>query len=324
MDRHIAAVEDAMHTPPVVVGVDDSADARSAVLWAAHEAVLADAPLLIVHSPRPPSPGMPAGYLEAALRASDDVGRVMLESSVALARANEPDVVVSGLLGHADPARALIDVSARARLLVLGSRSAAMGEMSMLSSTRVMVSGHSYCPVLLLGPVSTFSPPQAISRIVVGAGSTRAGRAAVAFAAAEAVRRNVCLHLLRLRKASQPAAGEGDRGRAAAQAEDELATDIATLRREHPGLAVVAEVARGEAAETLPSYSDSRTILVVGCHHSDDHWSTRLGPVATSVVHRNRGPVIVVGHDQSFRARPEPAFSSSYPLGSAGSTPALR
>jgi hypothetical protein len=296
-----------MQSSPVVVGVDDSADARSAVLWAAHEAVLADAPLLIVHSPRLPSPATPIGYLEAALRASDDVGRVVLESSVALARANQPGVVVSGLLSHSDPAQALIDVSAEAHLLVLGSRTAPMGELSMLSSKRVLVSAHSYCPVLLLGPVSTFSPPGAVSRIVVGAGTTRAGRAAVAFAATEAVRRDVALHLVRLENPSAPS----DQDRPAGQVEDALRAEISRVRREHPGLAVVAEVAHGEAAEILPSYSDGRTILVVGCHSSDDHWSTRLGPVATSVVHRNRGPVIVVGHHRSFRAGPVSASSSS-------------
>jgi nucleotide-binding universal stress UspA family protein len=156
--------------------------------------------------------------------------------------------------------------------------------------------------VLLLGPVSTFSPPGAVSRIVVGAGTATARRPAVAFAAAEAARRDVTLHLLRLESASIP----HDPDRSARQAEDELTAEAARLRREHPGLVVVAEVVRGEAAEVLPSYSDARTILVVGCHSSDDHWSTRLGPVATSVVHRNRGPVIVVGHHRNLPVGADP------------------
>jgi hypothetical protein len=288
-----------MTMPPVVVGVDDSVDARSAVLWAAEEAMLVGTSLLVVHSPVLPL-SAPAGHLVAALRASDDVGRTVLDSAIALAQVSQPQVAVKGLLSHADPVQALIDVSAEAQLVVLGARTA-VGDMSMLSSKRVMVSAHAYCPVLLLGPVSTFSPPSMVSRIVVGAGTTRAGRAAAAFAVAEAARRNVPLHLVRLERSGQPASpaaagASSEMPEYRSRAEEELAEEAASLRRERPGLVVVAELARGEPAEVLPAYSDSSTILVVGCHHSDDHWSTRLGPVATSMVHRNRGPVVVVGH----------------------------
>ncbi len=185
-----------MTMPPVVVGVDDSVDARSAVLWAAEEAMLAETSLLVVHSPTLPM--STAGHLGAALRASDDVGHSVLDSAIALALASQPRLLVRGLLSHADPIQALIDVSAEAQLVVLGARTAPSGDLSMLSSKRVVVSAHAHCPVLLLGPVSTFSPPSLVSRIVVGAGATRAGRAAVAFAAAEAGRRDVPLHLLRL------------------------------------------------------------------------------------------------------------------------------
>ena len=286
-----------MTTPSVVVGVDDSADARSAVLWAVREAALARTSLLVVHSPQLPLATVPAGHLNAVLRASDDTGRSVLDAAISVARACEPEVRVRGLLSHAGAAQALIDVSAEAQLLVLGSRTAPMGDLSLLSSRRVMVSVHAHCPVLLLGPVATFSPAGEVSRIVVGAVTTPAGQAAVAFAAAEAARRDVALHLLRL----EDAARAGTRA-ASGQAEDELAGQAARIRWEYPDLAVVAEVARGEAAEILPSYSDSRTILVVGCHHSDDHWSTRLGPVATSVVHRNRGAVVVVGYAHDFQA----------------------
>lgn len=309
--------------PPVVVGVDDSPDARSAVLWAVQEAALAQTSLLVVHSPQLPPATVPAGHLSAALRASDDMGYSVVDAAIALARANQPGVSVKGLLSHANPAQALIDVSAEAQLLVLGSRSATMGEMSLLSSKRATASAHSHCPVLLLGPVSTFSPPSLVGRVVVGAADTRAGHAAVAFAAAEAVRRNVTLQLLRIEAPSprpaapsSPTVAPAEPQGPSRQARDELAAAAAGISRKHPGLAVVTTIASGEAAEILPSYSDSATILVVGCHHSDDHWSTRLGPVATSVVHRNRGAVVVVGHARDHQFRPETA-PAAYRLGLA-------
>jgi nucleotide-binding universal stress UspA family protein len=299
-----------MTMQPVVVGVDDSADARSAVLWAVQEAALAQTSLLVVHSPQLPPSTVPAGHLSAALRACDDVGYSVLDSAVALARAVQPGVVVKALLSHADPAQALIDVSAEAQLLVLGSRSASMGEISLLSSKRVTVSAHSHCPVLLLGPVSTFRPPSLVGRIVVGAANTRAGRAAVAFAATEAVSRQVPLHLLRLEAPglgapSSPIPAPADPVGPSGLVQEELTAEVAEIRRRYPGIAVVIDNPRGEAAEILPSYSDSATILVVGCHHSEDHWSTRLGPVATSVVHRNRGAVVVVGYARHRQLEPE-------------------
>jgi len=307
-----------MTTPAVVVGVDDSADARSAVLWAVEEAALARSHLLVLHSPRLPPATAAGGLLGAALRAHDDMGQSVLDAAIAIARAHQPGVRVTGLLSHADPAQALVDVSAVAQLLVLGSRGAAPGELSLLASKRVLVSAHAHCPVLLLGPVSTFSPPSAVRRVVVGAFETRAGRAAVAFAVAEAARRDVPLRLLRF----EPSAADADQREAARSASPshraaaELDATVSRIRREYPDVVLVADVAAGEAAEILPSYSDSSSILVVGCHHSDDHWSTRLGPVATSAVHRNRGAVVVVGHASDHYVRPAAALPA-YRLGTS-------
>lgn len=290
-----------MNDAPVVVGVDETADARSAVLWAAYEASLAQTSLLIVHSPALPVAGTAPGLLTTALRAYDDVGRSVLEASAALARAYQPEVAVNVLLSHADPAQALIDVSAEAQLVVLGSRPDSRGDMSLLASKRLLVSAHAHCPVLLLGPVSTFSPPRDVSRVVTGVADTKAGRAAMAYAAAEAVRRDLALHLVRLDKTSPDYLAHPRLGIAGDPA-GPLGAEVLRIRSQHSGLTVTADCAVGDPAELLPYYSDSSTLLVVGCRHSDDHWSTRLGPVATSVVHRNRGAVVVVGYSSFLSA----------------------
>ncbi len=290
-----------MNAAPVVVGVNEAAGTRSAVLWAAHEARLAQTSLLIVHSPTLPAAGTPPGLLHAALRARDDVGRSVLEASTVLARAYQPEVAVNVLLSHADPAQILIDLSAEAQLLVLGSRPDSMEEMSLLASKRLLVSAHAHCPVLLLGPVSTFSPPQDVSRVVVGVADTKAGRAAMAYATAEAARRKVALHLVRWEKASPDDVVQQRHGMAANPA-GPLGVEVLRIRSQHPGLTVTADCAAGDPAELLPHCSDSSTILVIGCRHSDDHWSTRLGPVATSVVHRNRGVVVVIGYSSFLSA----------------------
>lgn len=50
-----------------------------------------------------------------------------------------------------------------------------------------------------------------------------------------------------------------------------------------------------EPAEVLMSAAVDAQLLVIGCHHSDERWSTRLGPVPASVLHRSPCPVVVVG-----------------------------
>jgi len=160
------------------------------------------------------------------------------------------------------------------------------------------VSAHAHCPVLLLGPVSAFSPPRDIARIVVGVTDTKAGRAAVAYATTEALRRKVKLHLVRLYEppTAQPAGVRLQWQDTAEHADRLLKDEVLRIGRLHPELTVTTHCAPGDPAELLPHYSDSSTLLVVGCYHSDDHWSTRLGPVATSVAHRNRGAAVVVGY----------------------------
>jgi nucleotide-binding universal stress UspA family protein len=53
--------------------------------------------------------------------------------------------------------------------------------------------------------------------------------------------------------------------------------------------------AEDEPAEALLRAADGAQLLVVGGHHSEDRWNTRLGPVPASVLHRSPCPVIVVG-----------------------------
>ena len=293
-----------MNVGPVVVGVDNTIDACSAVMWAAQEAALAQTSLLIVHSFQLPSAKATGGYLSPVPRDCDDVGHSVLRDLAALAQAAQPDVVISTLLSHADPAQALISLSAQARLLVLGSRSAVTEELPLLASKRTLITARAHCPVLLLGPISTFDSPREISRVVVGVAATRAARAAVEFATIEAVRREVTLHLVRVEpesgaQLSERATGPGKEHVPMPQPMDSLSAEAREINRNYPGLTVLADPAIGYAAESLLSYSDSSSILVVGCRHSDDRWSTRLGAVTTSVVHRNRGPVVIVGfaHD---------------------------
>jgi nucleotide-binding universal stress UspA family protein len=63
-------------------------------------------------------------------------------------------------------------------------------------------------------------------------------------------------------------------------------------------------------------------LLVVGCHRSDDHWFSRLGPVASWLLHRAPCPIAVVGRPHA--AMPDTDLSSAEQDGrevSAASSP---
>jgi nucleotide-binding universal stress UspA family protein len=51
-------------------------------------------------------------------------------------------------------------------------------------------------------------------------------------------------------------------------------------------------------------------LLVVGCHRSDDHWFSRLGPVASWLLHRSPCPVAVVGRPRRGATASQPSQAS--------------
>jgi nucleotide-binding universal stress UspA family protein len=58
---------------------------------------------------------------------------------------------------------------------------------------------------------------------------------------------------------------------------------------------LVTSVVDADPSEALLIAARTAQLVVLGCHHSDDRWSTRLGPVAATVLHQSPCPVVVVG-----------------------------
>jgi nucleotide-binding universal stress UspA family protein len=86
-----------------------------------------------------------------------------------------------------------------------------------------------------------------------------------------------------------------------------LALEFARHEAEVRGAPLEIVHADDEPAESLLRAAEQAQLLVVGVHHSDERWSTRLGPVPASVLHRSPCPVVVVGElpdDQSKGLRP--------------------
>lgn len=138
----------------IVVGVDDSSGARAAVAWALREAGLRHATLDLVHAWTPPwAEGFNTEW--AADRAAfEKEAEAMMAAVAADAQVEAPSDIAPQLLvvaGEA-PGRALVEESASANLLVVGSRGRGGVASATLGSVSTACVHHANCPVVVVRP----------------------------------------------------------------------------------------------------------------------------------------------------------------------------
>jgi nucleotide-binding universal stress UspA family protein len=138
---------------PVLVAVDFSEDAGLALAWAARQAQLENAPLIILHVVHDPaaSPGFYNKPDENWLRPMVDVARDMMDDFLARAKAEHPDLsalsAASVKLVPGLPAGRIVEVAGEtgARLVVIGSRGRTGLQSILLGSVAERVA--QTCPV---------------------------------------------------------------------------------------------------------------------------------------------------------------------------------
>lgn len=267
-----------MTTAPVVLGVDGSSGSLDALVWALLECRARGCGLELVHAS---GPGRPAGHVRRGVDADTVVG-----AHLDLALEAAPDVPVSASVVPGTPVAVLLEASERAALLVLGSRGRSGLAESALGSVTQRVAVHAHCPVVVVSPNTLAGAWTHPSRIAVGVADTWAGRRALDQAVLRARLTGATIVLVGFRPEDQ-----GGRCRAA----EELAKVRDELVAEHPGLRVEGLVGETDAAAAVVTASRSAELVVLGCHHSDDQWSSRLGAVPSAVLPQARCPVELVG-----------------------------
>lgn len=137
----------------IVVGVDGSPNAESALKWAMSEAALRKSSLtvLAVHE-------VPAGYWtgqpvpvvgdEALVAEMRKATEHAVEEAAAATGARPDPVTVVAISGF--PARALIDASRQADLVVVGARGGGGFSALVLGSVSTQVAHHASCPVVVV------------------------------------------------------------------------------------------------------------------------------------------------------------------------------
>ncbi|MGI9416015.1 MAG: universal stress protein [Hyphomicrobiales bacterium] len=143
---------------PILVAVDFSADSELALVWAARQAELEGAPLIVLHVVHDPaaSPGFYRKPDENWLRPMVDVAEDMMAEFLKSAKAEHPDLpalasaradLVSGL-----PAGRIVETAQdeSARLVVVGSRGRTGLETILLGSVAERVAQTCPVPVVIV------------------------------------------------------------------------------------------------------------------------------------------------------------------------------
>ena len=133
----------------IVVGVDDSPRAIGAATWAAREAERSGARLVVVHAWHYPYVGIRTGVSEPRDDMQLDAAEV-LTKVVKQLHGIGPSVHIEHSLPEQIPAEALVDASADADLLVVGSRGRGGLRTLLLGSVSRAVVQHSDCPVAVV------------------------------------------------------------------------------------------------------------------------------------------------------------------------------
>ena len=282
----------------VVVGVDGSRSAEQAVRWAAIEARLRAARLLIVH----------VEPLAADVVGADrpwHAGEAILRSSGQVAREAEPetDLEFVSAVG-ASVSEELLRIGDGAQVIALGidlTRSRASHGARGPLEDRIAV--HANCPVVTVAPLS-FITPGARTQVTVGWTDNHTAKLALAVAAEEAHLRRIALTVVTVPPERDPQlVGIID----PPDHESALIASTAALEAHYPGLPINITHQTGDVRQALSALAPTSELLVLGCHHSSQPWSIRTGPVAGAVMRTGHCPVMLVGR----RARQPRAGSRS-------------
>jgi nucleotide-binding universal stress UspA family protein len=288
---------------PILVGIDGSGATDAALRWAIAEARASDLPLRLVtgyagerlaHSVKMPGPpsDQPRAFAERAV-----------QQAVAHIHAIDPGVVVTGEARDREPVELLVEESAHAGLVVLGSRHLHAIGATVLGSIGVRVAAQAAAPVIVVrGEAGDLADG---ATVVAGVDGTTGSQAVLHYAFDYAQRHGAvlrpvfCWHpdvaRLALREPQPAASG---------QAETVLANLLAGWGEKYPGVTVKPTALREYPRAGLVMESTDQHLLVVGRRHHHAVSAAILGSVSQGVLHHATCPVAVIP-EESTTARAE-------------------
>ncbi|MCF3178634.1 universal stress protein [Streptomyces polychromogenes] len=282
-------------TSSVIVGVDGSAQARDAALWAAAEAVRRGRPLHIVHGADTDGRAL---YLSAeTIERVRAAGRELLDDTAKAVAAEYPGLTVTTEFSRADAVTSLHRAAGLHGTIVVGNRGLGGFDSLMLGSVGLDTAAAARTPVIVVRGVEGAEERGS----VLAAVRDEHDLACAQYAAREAELRKASLRLLHVWNVLQsvgtvvPMLDGVDE--IAGRHEETLLAVTDVIREEFPDLVVESEAEKSvSVAGVLVEASHHADLLVMGGRRAPAPLGLRrgLGRAAHSLLHHAHCPVVLV------------------------------
>lgn len=276
----------------VLVGVDGSAEALDAVVWAAREAERRHYRLSLVSAYVMPVAEAAFDWPPEAIR-EEAQGVVRTARERALETAPGLEVVDSVIVDS--PVSALLRQARDAAMVVVGLRGRGGFPGLRIGSVAYRVAAHAPVPTVVV----TGTVPKEDTEVVVGVGGTRRSDHVLAEAFESATLGGKRVRAVRAwSEPILPSAGMRPllyepEAVEAAQAR-ELEEELRPWEERYPDVAVVRDVVEAPAVVALTEAGRTARLVVVGAHSSRGITRLALGRVAHGLLHNATRPVMVV------------------------------
>lgn len=279
----------------VVVGVDGSPSARTAVLWAAAEADRRGRRLHLVHAA---DTDRRALFADAqTIQDVREAGRDLLTRTTLLVAERFPDLDVTRELGRQEPVSGLRAAAGARGTIVVGHRGLGGFATLMLGSVGLEVVARAEVPVIVVRgePPNPGEGPGSVTAAVRGV----ADLDWLLLAAAEAEARKAALRIVSvwnvLTHVGSVATMLDDLDGIARRRVRETQALAERVRRLHPGLSVAHHVETGtSSAGILVEASSGTDLIVMGRGRRPLGLGHSLGRVAHTLIHHAHCPVEIV------------------------------
>jgi nucleotide-binding universal stress UspA family protein len=282
----------------ILVAIDGSESALQAAHWAAAEATRRGYGLTIVHAYDWPLPNYRPLVVDPEVLHTSIVSTAKATLAAAVSAVTEaaPTLSVTAELVSGSVVTALLDLSRRAELLVLGSRGLGGFTGLLIGSVAVALVTHGHCPVVVVRG----DQPATGAPVVVGVDGSPVSELAVELAFGEAAARGCDLVAVHTWADTAVLFGLGggygqawDWTSLADEAEALLTASLAGWREKYPGVTVRRIVERDQPANALRDAARGAQLLVVGSRGRGGFTGLTLGSVSQALIHHSPCPVMI-------------------------------